>query len=78
MDLITDIIYHTAFICTLVGTRLIAGGKGWAWWLRVAADVLFLTGGLMAGVSAFITWSVAMLYMDTSAAIRLNREEQDS
>lgn len=75
MDLLIDIIYHAAFLTTLVGTRLISGGKTKAWWLRVIADILFLVGGLLMGMSSFITWTIAMLYMDTSSAIRLNVSE---
>lgn len=75
MDTIIDILYHAAFCATLIGTRLISGGNDKAWWLRVIADVLFLVGGLLMGMSSFITWTVAMLYMDTSSAIRLNTKK---
>ena len=65
-----DLLYHIAFASTLVGTRLISGGRTWGWWLRAWADILFLVGGILTGYTSFIFWTGIILYMDTSAAIR--------
>jgi hypothetical protein len=34
-----DLLYHFAFASTLIGTRLISGGRPYGWWLRAAADI---------------------------------------
>jgi len=65
-----DLIYHLAFASTLIGTRLISGGRPVGWWLRCTADILFLVGGLLTGYTSFIFWTGIILYMDLSAAIR--------
>ena len=65
-----DLIYHFAFASTLIGTRLISGGRRYGWWLRAAADILFLVGGFLTGYTSFIFWTGIILYMDLSAAIR--------
>ena len=67
---VIDLLYHLAFATTLIGTRLISGGKQYGWWLRSSADALFLLGGFLSGMSSFLTWSAVLLYMDLSAAIR--------
>lgn len=75
-----DLVYHFAFASTLIGTRLISGGRRYGWWLRAAADILFLVGGLLTGYTSFIFWTGIILYMDLSAAIRShisNKQEKD-
>lgn len=67
---IMEVVAHAAFLGTLVGTRLISAGKGFAWWIRVLSDLLFLIYGLVTDQDAFIYWTCVILYMDVSAAVR--------